>query len=145
MFLMIFAWKSTDGCYVSENIHVVHAFDGYPWFIGFIHLPRALNGWWINPWISLPLHRSAEKPFWTTFKNKIKSGVGKICSLDRICSRSTAFSVWEIDLGFFASCRYWPNLAYTANPGPVICQGWPEEPVKLFRCSWFIPPLEVLH
>jgi hypothetical protein len=41
-------------------------------------------------------------------KTKIhnKPGVGKTCSLCRICSRSTAFSVWHIDLGFFAFCRY---------------------------------------
>jgi hypothetical protein len=73
------------------------------------------------------------------------SGMGKTCSLHQTFSHSTAFSVWDIDLGFFASCRYWPNLACTTDPGPVICQGWPGEPAKKFRCSLFIPALEELQ
>jgi hypothetical protein len=89
-----------------------------------------------------------EKNVWgnsVEFFRQSRSGVGKTWSSHQICSRSTAFSVRDNDLGFFASCRYYPNLACTANPGPVICQGWPGEPVKIFPCSWFIPPLEVLQ
>jgi hypothetical protein len=75
-----------------------------------------------------------------------RPGVGKTCSLHQTCSHSTVFfSVWDIDLGFFASCRYWPNLACQVGPGPVICQGWPGEPAKKFRCSLFISALEELQ
>jgi hypothetical protein len=35
-----------------------------------------------------------------------KPDMGKTCSLDETCSHSTAFSVWDIDLGSFAFCRY---------------------------------------
>ncbi len=66
------------------------------------------------------------------------SGMGKTCSLYQTCSHSSAFSVWDIDLGFSASCRYWPNLACTTDPGPVICQGWPVEPILWFWIKNYI-------
>ncbi len=62
----------------------------------------------------------------------LNTGVGRTCLLDRICSRSTASSVWDTDMGLFASCRYWSNLVCRVGPGSVIFQSWPGGPPNFF-------------
>jgi hypothetical protein len=114
MISFILFYRNFDSRFhISKNIIFLNKNEFLKFLIFYLVSNIQMGSWNIqNFWIYLQYftqfrHMAESSKSELVLHKSFKTGVGKTCSLDRICSRSTAFSLWQlIWCFFFASCRY---------------------------------------